>query len=145
MLAEFHPRLPTLVERTALWLGRRRVASVAAAVSVLAAAALAFAIARLDADVPLFDADLRSAQCAEVENALTLWGETYRTNAQGTQIRLPASRRPDVLLRLTLAGLPHRYIPTSADVLDDRSNALTPQSVIDDRRRSGIEGDLVTG
>jgi len=48
-------------------------------------------------------------------------------------------------LRLTLAGLPRRYVPTSADVLGDQANALTPQSIIDDRRRSGIEGDLVAG
>src|SRR5690348_13339913 len=102
-------------------------------------------IGRFQSDVPLFDSALRPSQTAEVENALTLWGETFRADVQGTQIFVAASRRRDLLLRLTLAGLPRPYVPTSADVLDDRSNAFTPKSILDDRRRSGIEGDLVAG
>src|SRR5579864_1172794 len=145
MLAEIHPRLPTVLERTAGWIGKRRVPAAVALASAIAVAAAIAGIGRVEADAPLFDTALAPAQVTEVENALTLWGESFHANAQGTQISVPASRRRDVLLRLTLAGLPRRYIPTSADVLDDRSNALTPQSVIDDRRRSGIEGDLVAG
>src|SRR5579864_5728326 len=145
MLAEIHPRLPTVLERTAGWIGKRRVPAAVALASAIAVAAAIAGIGRVEADAPLFDTALAPAQVTEVENALTLWGESFHANAQGTQISVPASRRRDVLLRLTLAGLPRRYVPTSADVLDDRSNALTPQSVIDDRRRSGIEGDLVAG
>lgn len=145
MLAEIHPRLPTIVERTGAWLGRRR-ASVAGAIAAGAAvAAIAFGFGRIHGDVPLFDEALRPSQTSDVESALTLWGETFRADEQGTQIFVAAARRRDLLLRLTLAGLPRRYVPTSADVLDDRSNALTPQSILDDRRRSGIEGDLVAG
>lgn len=145
MLAEIHPRLPTMLETTIAWVGRRRghVAGTAAAMS--ACVALALGVSHLRSDVPLFDAALRPSQAAEVENALTLWGESFRADAQGTQIFVAATHRRDLLLRLTLAGLPRRYVPTSADVLDDRSNALTPQSVLDDRRRSGIEGDLIAG
>jgi flagellar biosynthesis/type III secretory pathway M-ring protein FliF/YscJ len=145
VLAEIHPHLPTLVERGAAWIARRARPAVAIVGAAIGAAALAIASARMEADVPLFDSDLHPSQTSEVENALTLWGEQHRENAQGTQVWVAASRRRDLLLRLTLAGLPHRYVPTSTEVLDDRSDALTPQSVIDDRRRSGIEGDLVTG
>ena len=66
-------------------------------------------------------------------------------SAAGTQILVPSARRRALLLRLALAGLPHRYVLTSADVLDQPQNLLTPESVIDDRRRAGIEGDLVAG
>lgn len=145
MLAEIHPRLPTLVERTGAWVGKRRAGVAAAAGALAAVAAVVFGIGRFQSDVPLFDSALRPSQTADVANALTLWGETFRSDAQGTQIFVAASRRRDLLLRLTLAGLPRPYVPTSADVLDDRSNALTPKSILDDRRRSGIEGDLVAG
>jgi len=134
-----------MLESGANYLSRRRRA---AFVAVIAAGALAASIAlfgKLEADVPLFDADLHPAQAVEVQDALTLWGEPFHANAQNTQIYVPSPRRRDVLLRLTLAGLPHRFMPTSADVLDDQTNALTPLSVVDDRRRSGIEGDIVAG
>jgi flagellar M-ring protein FliF len=145
MLAQVHPRLPTLIGRSAAWIARRRRTVGASAGAAVVAVALVIASSRVGADVPLFDAELHPAQGVEIQNALTLWGEPFHANAQGTQVFVAASRRRDLLLRLTLAGLPHRYIPTSADVLEDQSNALTPQSVIDDRRRSGIEGDLVAG
>ena len=35
MLAELHPRLPTLIGRTADWMGRRRVASAVVAASAI--------------------------------------------------------------------------------------------------------------
>lgn len=145
MLAEIHPRLPTLIERTAAWAGRRRSGLAVFVCAAAAVAAVAAGLVRFESDAPLFDAALRPSQSADVENALTLWGEPFHADAQGTQIYVAASRRRDLLLRLTLAGLPRRYVPTSADVLDDQANALTPQSVLDDRRRSGIEGDLVSG
>src|SRR5579864_2573541 len=145
MLADIRPRLPSVVERGTIWIARRKSAALAGVGAAAAAAALIVASARMAADVPLFETDLHPTQATEVENALTLWGEQFQTNPQGTQVFVAGSRRRDLLLRLTLAGLPHRYVPTSADVLQDQANALTPQSVIDDRRRSGIEGDLVAG
>ena len=145
MLAEIHPRLPSLLERTAAWAGRRPLAIASVAATALGTVLIIVLAGRWSADVPLFDADLRPAQSSEVQGALTLWGERFRANAQGTQIVVAASRKSTLLLRLTLAGLPRRYMPTSADVLETPPNALTPPSVIDDRRRSGIEGDLVAG
>lgn len=145
MLAEIHPRLPTLLERSAAWAGRRRSRLLAAVIALASIAAAAFGLVRFDGDVPLFDTALRPSQTEEIENALTLWGERFHADPKGTQIFVASARRRDILLRLTIAGLPRRYVPTSTDVLDDQANALTPESVIDDRRRSGIEGDLVTG
>jgi flagellar M-ring protein FliF len=145
VLAELHPRLPTMVDRACAWLGRRSKIAAVVVCAALGSAGLLALSGRLTADVPLFDADLHPSQAAEVDSALTLWGERFRENEQGTQIFVSASRRRDLLLRLTLAGLPHRYVPTSSDVLDDSSDVLTPESVVDDRRRSGIEGDLVAG
>jgi flagellar biosynthesis/type III secretory pathway M-ring protein FliF/YscJ len=143
VLAELHPRLPTLLERSATWAGRRSRYIAIAAACLSAAIAAAVLLAHLEADAPLFDYDLHPSQTAEVASALTLWGEQHHENAQATQIWVSAARRREVLLRLTVAGLPHRYVPTSTDVASDQTDMLAPLAVIDDRRRSGIEGDLV--
>lgn len=95
------------------------------------------------ARVPLFSAPLHPEQTIEVERALTLWNEAFRGNAAHTEIDVPAVRRHDILLRLTLAGLPHGYVPTSTDVLADSSGLLLTPTLVDDRRRAGIQGDLV--
>jgi flagellar biosynthesis/type III secretory pathway M-ring protein FliF/YscJ len=145
VLAEVHPQLPALLEQGASWVTRRKKGALICALGGAVLIAAAICCVKLQADVPLFDADLHPAQAIEVRDALTLWGEPFRENAQDTQIFVPAATRRDVLLRLTLAGLPHRFAPTSADVLSDQTNALTPLSVIDDRRRAGIEGDIVDG
>lgn len=145
MLAQIHPRLPTVVERSAAWLARRGRSAAAFAFVFVAAAIACVAFGRMEGDVPLYDADLHPSQTVEIAGVLTLWGEPFAENAAATQVLVPATRRRDVLLRLTMAGLPHRYVPTTADVLEDKPDILTPQSLIDDRRRSGIEGDLVAG
>jgi flagellar M-ring protein FliF len=114
-------------------------------VTVLAvvAAGLVVAIAaRSYGDTTLFEAPLHPLQTREIESALTLWNEAYSSDAAGTQVFVPASRRRDVLLRLTLAGLPRPFVPTSADMLAEQVNAMTPRSQLDDRRRIGIAGDL---
>ena len=102
-------------------------------------------VVRGAAPVALFDAPLHPRQVAEVAQALTLWNEPFSADAQGTQIFVNAHRRRDLLLRLALADLPHHYVPTTADVLQTQDNPLAPPEVVDDRRRSGIEGDLVSG
>ena len=145
MLAELHPRLPSLVDRGAAWLGRRRIPVVAALGAIACIGGAVGFASKMQSDVPLFDADLHPSQTTEVEDALTLWNEPHRENAQATQVFVPANRRAGVLFKLTLAGLPRRYVPTSADVLADPPDMLAPQTVVDDRRRSGIEGDLVAG
>src|SRR5579864_2956888 len=91
----------------------------------------------------LFSVPLHPSQAIEVERALTIWNEPFSADAKHTEIFVNYARRHDVLLRLTLAGLPHRYVPTTSDVLEESQSAFLPQAVIDDRRRAGIEGDLV--
>lgn len=142
MLAELPQSLPALTGRALAWIERRRTATIAT-VSIVAAAALAATlIARTSGDVALFDAPLHVSQAHEIESALTLWNEPYSSDPAGTQVFVPVARRRDVLLRLTLAGLPRPYVPTTADLLTEPVSALAPRSLIDDRRRIGIAGDL---
>jgi flagellar M-ring protein FliF len=95
--------------------------------------------------VALFSAPLHPSQAAEVERALTIWNEPFTVDPAHTQVFVSSAHRRDVLLRLTLAGLPHRYVPTTSDVLEQPQNVFAPQSFMDDRRRAGIEGDLTAG
>ena len=145
MLARLPDSMPRLAEQCALWLHHRRMPALAAG-SCAAAVVLVIALfARSESPVPLFDAPLHPRQAAEVEQALILWNEPFHADAGGTQVFVEGRRRRDVLLRLSLAGIPHRYAPTTADMLDTPTNLLTPPEVFDERRRAGIEGDLVAG
>jgi flagellar biosynthesis/type III secretory pathway M-ring protein FliF/YscJ len=143
MLASLPGALPDLVFRCRSWLIQRRAPAFAAVACALMAFVLFADANRRTARVPLFSVPLHPTQALEVEKALLLWNEPFTSDAQHTQIFVRASRRRDVALRLTLAGLPHGYVPTSADVMQDPPPAFAPQSVIDDRRRAGIQGDLV--
>jgi len=111
-----------------------------AAIAIL----IAFAATRSDRQAPLFETPLFPTQLAEVEQALVLWNVPYDLDEKGTRITVAASRKRDVLLRLMMAGVPRRYVPTSSDVLAAQDNLLAPESIVDDRRRAGIEGDLVS-
>ena len=104
---------------------------------------IAIGASKMSAQASLFAAPLHSSQAIEVERALTIWGEPFTADAAHTQIFVNPARRRDVVLRLTLAGMPHRYVPTTADVLDQPQSAFASQTIVDDRRRSGVEGDIV--
>lgn len=145
MLANLPPALPHVVRRCVAWLQPRKTSAIAVAVVVAAGGLIAMATSKLSTQSSLFSVPLHSSQVVEVERALTIWNEPFVADPQHTQIFVTTARRRDVLLRLTLAGLPHRYVPTTSDVLGEQQNAFLPQSVVDDRRRAGIEGDLVTG
>jgi flagellar biosynthesis/type III secretory pathway M-ring protein FliF/YscJ len=142
MLAELPQSLPALTGRALAWIERRRTAAFFSVLIVAAAAGTAALIAHASGDIALFDAPMHGSQAREIESALTLWNESYSSDPAGTQVFVPASRRRDVLLRLTLAGLPRPYVPTTADLLADPVSALAPRSLVDDRRRVGIAGDL---
>ena len=145
MLARLPPSVPRLIEESVVWIHRRRTPAAFALCGALVVALIVAALARTTAQVPLFDAPLHASQAAEVSQILTVWNEPFTTGSQGSAIYVPAHRRREILMRLTLSGLPHGYVPTSADVLDAQDNPLTPPEIIDDRRRAGIEGDLVSG
>jgi flagellar M-ring protein FliF len=142
VLAELPPSLPALAGRALVWIERRRM-PIAGVAALLVAIAIVIALAaRFSGDVALFDAPLHPSQTREVASALTLWGEKHSADPAGTQLFVAASRRSDVLLRLTLAGLPRPYVPTSADVLAEPASPLAPAALLDDRRRIGTQGDL---
>jgi flagellar M-ring protein FliF len=142
VLANLPAAMPLVARRTRAWLAPRKAPLALISAALLAAAALALAQSRTSAEVPLYSVALRPAQAIEVERALTLWNEPYSADAAHTQVFVPHARRRDVLLRLTLAGLPHGYVPTTSDVLEESQSAFLPQTAIDDRRRAGIQGDL---
>jgi flagellar biosynthesis/type III secretory pathway M-ring protein FliF/YscJ len=145
VLANLPPALPQLARRCAQWLRPRKIqAAVVGCALVVTALLVAFA-SRMGAQTALFGSTLHQSQTAEVERVLTIWNEPFSVDPAHTQIFVPSGRRRDVLLRLTLAGLPHRYVPTTSDVLEQPANVFAPQTVMDDRRRAGIEGDLVAG
>jgi flagellar biosynthesis/type III secretory pathway M-ring protein FliF/YscJ len=145
MLARLPAAMPRVVEECVIWIRRKRTPALAVAGVVICIAVVVVVAARTAAPVALFDAPLHPRQTAEVAQALTLWNEPYTADPGGTQIFVTARRRRDLLVRLALADLPHRYVPTTADVLQSQDNPLTPPEVVDDRRRTGIEGDLVLG
>jgi flagellar biosynthesis/type III secretory pathway M-ring protein FliF/YscJ len=143
MLALLPPAVPKTFRQLAFWLEPRKVpVSIVSAVLMLVGL-VALGSSRLNMQASLFDVALHPSQTAEVERALLLWNEPFSTDAQHTQVYVSESRRRDVLLRLALAGVPHRYVPTTSDVMEQQQSAFEPQSVMDDRRRAGIEGDLV--
>lgn len=145
MLALLPPAVPSALRTAIRWIAPRKLAVAASVVLVTVIVVLAVVGTKLNPQTPLFGVSLHPSQAMEIERALLVWNEPFTTDAQHTQIFVSASRRRDVLLRLTLAGLPHEYVPTTADVLDQQPNAFAPPSWMDDRRRAGIEGDLVMG
>jgi len=145
VLANWSQASPQLARACVRWLSHRRLPVAIVLASCFVAAIAIVAQLRGAAQTSLFSVPLHPAQSSEVERALSIWNEPFASNAQHSEIFVSVARRRDVLLRLTLAGLPHGYVPTSADVLDDSSSMLLSPAAIDDRRRAGIQGDLVAG
>ena len=145
MLANLPPIVPRVLGQTVSWLVRRKTPALAAGCALSVLLIIVAVSSRMNALTPLFAAPLHPSQTLEVERALTIWNEPFMADAQHTQLFVPALHRRDVLLRLTLAGLPHRFVPTTSEVLEQQESAFAPQSSVDDRRRAGIEGDLVAG
>lgn len=108
--------------------------------ALAAVAALAFALLlQRDTRVPLFAQPLHGEQLAEVVERLAAWNVAFVTLPDN--VRVDARRKNDLLLRLSLAGIPHAHLATSADVLQQAS-PLTPQSVLDAQQREGLADDL---
>lgn len=90
----------------------------------------------------LFAAALHPEQLAEVEERLASWNVPF-TPATGN-VLVESKRREDLLLRLSLAGVPHAHVDGSAEMLG-KIGALTPQAVIDAQTRDGLAGDIELG
>lgn len=117
---------------------RARAGMLAAAALVLATGAIA-ALASRDTSVALFAAPLLPAQVAEVGDRLARWGVPFRAGADGVMV--PRALRQQTLLRLSLAGVPHRPLPTSLETLAD-AGPLVPERILEVRQRAGLEGEI---
>lgn len=90
----------------------------------------------------LFATPLHPEQLVEVEEQLASWNVAFAPSSDN--VTVPAARRNDLLLRLSLAGVPHAHVQTSGEALAD-VGVLTPQAVIDARTRAGLAGDIEEG
>jgi flagellar biosynthesis/type III secretory pathway M-ring protein FliF/YscJ len=111
----------------------------------LLAAVAALAVALLsqrDSRVALFAAPLRSEQIDEVAERLAEWDVPFGVTADN--LRVEASRRNDLLLKLAMLGVPHVHLASLDDALA-KASPLTPQSVLDAQQLDGRAGDLAGG
>jgi len=110
-----------LFDRWKTWPSRTRIAAFIA--GVLVAAALAFvSLAQRDRRVALFAAPLRAEQVTEVVERLAEWNVPFIAVADNVQV--DASRRNAVLLKLSLAGVPHTHLASSAEALAKAARQL---------------------
>jgi flagellar biosynthesis/type III secretory pathway M-ring protein FliF/YscJ len=111
------------------------------ALAVAAVIATSFAATR-DNRVALFAVPLTADQLSEVETRLAAWNMPYAPGADN--VRVAAGKRSDILLRLSIAGVPHAHLATSAELFA-HAGALTPQSVLEAQTRDGLASDLALG
>jgi flagellar biosynthesis/type III secretory pathway M-ring protein FliF/YscJ len=117
-----------------------RLAALAALAAIVIAAG-AFSFTR-DVQTPLFARPLLADQLADVETHLAAWNVPFATTADNVEVA--AKHRSEILLRLSLAGVPRPHIADSTETLA-KVGALTPQSVLDEQTRDGLAGDLALG
>jgi flagellar M-ring protein FliF len=111
--------------------------------AIVAIAGLAFGVnAARDARVALFATPLYADQLTEVETRLAGWGVPYAPLADN--VRVDPRKRAELLLRLSLAGVPHRHLATSDEAFA-HVNALTPQSILEAQTRDALAADLAQG
>jgi len=113
--------------------------TVFSALAVIIAVSVIAAVAAHPQRVALFSSALHAEQLSEVEERLAGWNVPFTPVSDNVLVQ--ASRRGDLLLRLSLAGVPHAHIESSDDLLA-KVGALTPQSVIDAQARDGLAGDI---
>ncbi|MGZ3508051.1 MAG: flagellar M-ring protein FliF C-terminal domain-containing protein [Vulcanimicrobiaceae bacterium] len=118
-----------------------RAGTVACVVVALALVVVSGAVTH-PARSALFATPLRPEQVAEVEERLASWNVPFTPAADNVVV--DPNRRSDLLLRLSLSGVPHAHIETSDDLLT-KVGALTPQAVIDAQTRDGLAGDIELG
>lgn len=120
-----------------------RIRLVAIGISVVVLlATVGFGATQRDSSVTLFATPLHPEQLAEVVTKLAEWNEPFVVAADN--VRVDVRRRNDTLLKLSLAGIPHAHLGSSAEALA-KAGPLTPQSVLDAQARDGLAGDLADG
>ena len=136
--------MPALTQLLARWkslpAAARVVAGAAASLAVIVS--LAAAIVAHPSRVSLFAAPLHPEQLSEVEDRLASWNVTFTPTADNVVV--DAGRRNDLLLRLSLAGVPHPHLSSTGEALAT-IGVLTPQAVVDAQTRAGLAGDIEAG
>ncbi len=89
--------------------------------------------------VALFATPLESEQLSQVDAQLAAWNVPHLSTVDN--IEVDNSARNTLLLRLSLAGLPHEHIATSAETLA-KASALTPDALLEEQSRTGLAGDI---
>ncbi len=120
---------------------RARLLGAVAAAALLAVAAFGFVASR-DTRVALFATPLRADQLAEVEARLAAWNVPYA--AAPDNLRVDRAKRGELLLKLSLAGVPHPHLAGSDEALA-HLGALTPQAVLEAQTRDALAADLALG
>ncbi|HEY1681804.1 MAG TPA: flagellar M-ring protein FliF C-terminal domain-containing protein [Candidatus Tumulicola sp.] len=118
-----------------------RIASIACFATIVVAI-VAVEILAHPVRAALFATPLHAEQIAEVEERLAAWNVPFTPSADNLVV--DASRRSDLLLRLSLSGVPHAHLEDSGEALAN-VGMLTPQTVIDAQARAGLAGDIETG
>ncbi len=90
----------------------------------------------------LFAEPLHPEQRTEVEERLAGWGVSFTPTADNVVV--DARRRNDLLLRLSLAGVPHAHLASTGEAVAN-IGMLTPQAVVDAQTRAGLAGDIESG
>jgi flagellar biosynthesis/type III secretory pathway M-ring protein FliF/YscJ len=135
--------MPSYVVLLARW-NALPVATRAIAVMALFAAVVVSIVAGVlahPARVALFPAPLHAEQLVEVEERLAAWNVAFTPVADN--VIVDAAHRNDLLLRLSMLGLPHAHVQTSGEALAS-IGVLTPQAVIDEQARAGLAGDIAS-
>ncbi len=129
---------------TARWNALPAAIRFAAAAGAFASIALAVAtaIATHPPRAPLFASALHPDQVAEVEERLAEWNVSFTPTADNVVV--DTRRRNDLLLRLSLAGVPHPHLPTTSEALAN-VGVLAPQAVVDAQARAGLAGEIEAG
>ncbi|HEV2741172.1 MAG TPA: flagellar M-ring protein FliF C-terminal domain-containing protein [Candidatus Elarobacter sp.] len=120
---------------------RARLFVACAFVALLGVGAVGFFASR-DTRVALFATPLRGDQLAEVEQRLAAWNVPHASASDN--VRVERARRGELLLRLSLAGVPHAHLAGSDEALA-HVGALTPQSVLEAQTRDALAADLALG
>jgi flagellar biosynthesis/type III secretory pathway M-ring protein FliF/YscJ len=113
-----------------------------AAALVTVALGVAVAILGHPPRAPLFAAPLHPEQLTEVEERLAGWNVPFTPTVDN--VVLDAGRRNDLLLRLSLAGVPHPHLSSTGEALAS-IGVLTPQAVVEAQTRAGLAGDIEGG
>ena len=134
-------RITTLVERLRLLTPRAKLFLALGALAVVVLGVVA-ANASRDGGLALFATPLHADQLAEVEQRLAAWSVPYVSMSDN--VRVDRNRRSDLLLRLSLAGVPHPHLAGSDEALA-HLGALTPQTVLEAQTRDALAADLALG